>query len=425
MSPAPDIIEHMFDSKHQELPAGLDSLEPGPVLGVLLSSVDIDRLSGYERVVALKAFQRMASHYAAQSYQAMASISDLMHEIDDDFELAHRSAAAEIRAALTLTRRAADAELDLALDTRERIPRVWQALAQGDIDVRKARVIVSGTCHLDETVARKVIDRIVDDAPGLTAGQLRARIAKLAMEVDPEDAERRYEEAVEDRRVVLDANPTGTANLQAFDVPPDRAVAISRRINSLARKLKNDSETRSMDQLRADVFLDLLEGRSTRPATARGVVDIQVDLETLMGLADTAGELGGYGPVIADVARQVVAQQERGEWRFTVTHPQSGRPIHSGTTRRRPKAAERRHVQARARTCVFPGCRMPALDCDLDHEIPWSEGGPTHVDSLTPLCRHDHVNRHHCGWRYQRLANGDFKWISRLGHVYRTSGKPP
>ena len=417
----------MFDADIELLPSGLEELTPGPVLAALLSSVDVDRLSGHERVVALRAFQRMASHYAAQTYQAMASISDLMHELDDDFELAHRSAATEIRAALTLTRRTADSELELALDTKQRLPQVWEALTRGEIDVRRARVIASTTAHLTEAVARLVADRIVDEALVLTTGQLRAAIAKLCIDIDPQDAERRYVEAVEERRIVLEANPTGTADLRGMDLPPDRAVAISRRINRLARQLKSRAETRSMDQLRADIFLDLLEGSmSSKPSDGnRGVVDLQVDLETLMNLSESGGELAGYGPVIADIARQVTDEQQRGEWRFTVTNPETCRPIHSGITRRRPLAGERRHVETRHPTCVFPGCRMPAVDCDLDHRIPWSEGGPTHVDYLVSLCRHDHVNRHHCGWRYEQLPNGDFKWTSRLGHTYTTSGKPP
>jgi hypothetical protein len=417
----------MFDTDQELLPAGLDRLEPGPVLGALLSSVDVARLSGHERVVALKAFQRMASHYAAQTYGAMASISDLMHELDDDFELAHRSAATEIRAALRLTRRAADSELELALDTRQRLPRVWEALDRGEVDVRRARVIASSTGHLSEQVARRVADRIVDEAPGLTTGQLRARIAKLCLEVDPEDAEKRYAEAVEDRRVVLEANPAGTANLRGLDLPPDRAVAISRRINRLAHQLKTQLEPRSMDQLRADIFLDLLEGANSAasPRVGRGVVDIQVDLETLMNLSESGGELAGYGPVVADIARQVTDRQSDSEWRFTVTHPDSGLPVHNGVTRRRPATGQRRHVETRDRTCVFPGCRMPAVNCDLDHRIPWSEGGPTDVDLLAPLCRHDHGNRHHCGWSYRRLSKGDYEWTSRLGHRYTTSGKPP
>ena len=138
-----------------------------------------------------------------------------------------------------------------------------------------------------------MIDRIADAAPRLTTGQLRARLRKLCLEADPEDAVRRYDEAVA-------------------------------------------AETRTMDQLRADVLIDLLTGRNV---TGRGgVVDIHVDLATLAKLSEAPGDLAGYGPVIADIARQVADEQERSEWRFLVTDPGTGEPVHAGITRRRPTA---------------------------------------------------------------------------------------
>ncbi|MGI8823239.1 MAG: HNH endonuclease signature motif containing protein [Acidimicrobiia bacterium] len=60
----------------------------------------------------------------------------------------------------------------------------------------------------------------------------------------------------------------------------------------------------------------------------------------------------------------------------------------------RPGPGQRRQVETGNPTCVSPGCRIPAAGCDLDHRIPWSQGGPTSNDNLTPLCRHDHRIRH-------------------------------
>jgi hypothetical protein len=97
----------------------------------------------------------------------------------------------------------------------------------------------------------------------LTTGQLRARIARLCIEADPDDAEQRYRYAVSDRRVVAEATGDGTANLLGLDLPPHRVAAATRRINALARSLRIAGETRTMDQLRADVLLDLLNGTNT------------------------------------------------------------------------------------------------------------------------------------------------------------------
>ena len=177
-----------------------------------------------------------------------------------------------------------------------------------------------------------------------------------------------------------------------------------------------------MDQLRADVYLDLLTGTADSSA---GGVHIQTDLDTLVGLAEHPGELAGYGPVIADIARKVVAEQDNAQWRWTVTDPATGQALYDGTTRRRPTTSQRRTVEARNQTCIFPGCRMPAIDCDLDHTTRWADGGETTTDNLTPLCRHDHRIRHQAGWTHQPLPNGDHQWTTKLGHTYTTSGQPP
>ncbi|MBT8217634.1 MAG: HNH endonuclease, partial [Acidimicrobiia bacterium] len=72
--------------------------------------------------------------------------------------------------------------------------------------------------------------------------------------------------------------------------------------------------------------------------------------------------------------------------------------------------------------CVFPGCRMPATTCDLDHTTPHSQGGPTTPTNLAPLCRHDHRIKH-TGWTYHPQEDGTYHWTSRLGATYKT--KPP
>ncbi|HDH25612.1 MAG TPA: HNH endonuclease [Actinobacteria bacterium] len=414
--------EHMFDGL---IPQGLDEMEPGPALAGFLASIDVGELSGHDRIVVLRAHQRMVSCYTARVYEDMAAVVDRMHQLGDDRQLAEESAAAEIRAALHLTRRAADIELGWALDLEQRLPQVWELLAAGDIDVRRAKAIIVATSHLPVETARDVVDQVIDLAPELTVGQLTARLRRLCIAVDPQQAQRRYDDAVAERRVIVEPNEAGTANLSGFDLPPHRVAAITRRINRLARTLRAPDESRTMDQLRADVFMDLLAAAGGTVAADRGVVDIHVDLETLTGLSEAPGELAGYGPVIADIARQVVGRQERAEWRFVVTDPDTGLALHDGITRRRPSVEQRRFVEIRDRTCVFPGCRMPAADCDLDHRDPYAQGGPTDPTNLAPLCRHDHRIRHHAGWTYRSLPNGGHEWTSRLGHRYTTCGQSP
>jgi hypothetical protein len=413
----------MFES--EGIPKGLAELPPGPRLAAILSSIDRDQISGYDRVVLLQARARQIAHDQAEFYADISSIQEAEGKIipgewTSDVE---EIVASEIRAALTLTRRSADYHLGLASDLVRHLPQVGQALREGRIDLPKARVILEETAHLDLENAQRVAGVALEEDASQTTGQLGARIRKLAILLDPNSAKARYEQAVEERRVSSSANPDGTANLHGLNLPAHRAGAAMRRINRLARAARSASDPRNMDQLRADVLLDLLQGKqSDQTGGTRGTVDIQVDLTTLAGLAENPGELRGFGPVIADIARQVTEEQSDSQWRYTITD--EGQIAHIGTTRRRPGAVQTRQVEARNPTCVFPGCRMPASECDLDHNQAWSEGGPTEVENLAPLCRHDHVVRHR-GWKIEQIRPGAYQWTSPLGHNYTVGGAPP
>jgi hypothetical protein len=421
----------MFETRQlAAIPDDLEAIDPGPELAAVLAGLDWDRITGRDLIRVLQAQQRQVAHYQAGLHWTMHQVVAHYEAVaDDDHDLqgeAAIGASAEIGAALHLTRRAAEADTLLAMDLQCRLPEVWRALLEGRIDLRRARVIVGHTSHLDTAEARTVADTVLPDAAHLTTGQVAHRIRKLCFEADPKALQTRYEASLQDRRMVVEANPSGTANLLALDLPPHAVAAIRRRVHKEAIRLRNQGDTRTMDQLRADLLLDICTGRFGGGGADRAVVDIQADLATLAGLADHAGELAGYGPIIADVARQVAERQRDAEWRWTVTDPDTGMPVATGITRRRPTATQRRQVEVANPTCVHPGCRMPAAECDLDHRVPWAESHVTSTDDLAPLCRFHHQRvRHTWGWDYQRIEGGDYLFTTPLGLSYTTSGRPP
>jgi hypothetical protein len=161
-------------------------------------------------------------------------------------------AAFEISAALTWTRRAADVQLDLAFTIVRTLPSLHAAMASGEVDLPKARVIVDGVAALDLELARSIVAAILPQAPALTTGELRTRLAKLVIQADPEAAVKRHKARKKQRRVELQNTEDSCAALLGLNLPADDALAASNRLTAFARALKQAGDPRSIDQLRAD-----------------------------------------------------------------------------------------------------------------------------------------------------------------------------
>lgn len=462
------MIERMFDtgviaaaphSTHDDA-AGtpLAQRPPGAELAAALAGIDVSESPDYALVDVLRAARRMTSWAQAIEQAATAELAGRPGQ-DPEF------AADEIAAALTLTRVSANRQLSLAWELGHRLPATKAALSTGAIDLPKARTIADAASTLDSAAAHDVELAALERAPAQTTGQLRARTARLAARADPHAAARRHEKARRERRIALEPGPDGTADLCGLSLPADDATAAYGRVDACARAARGADDARTMDELRADAYLGLLLGsitaenggsaepgdvplpRTDTDAAAEGPPDsdgrqprapggslgriagtihLTVPLTTLAGLADEPGELGGYGPVIADIARKVAAAATRSadRWCWTVTAPDSVEVLHHGRTSYRPTRELRDFIEARDRTCRAPGCRQPATRCDLDHTVAHEHAGATCPCNLGLLCRHHHRMKHEGGWQLHQPCPGAFLWTSPAGHTYTRSRDP-
>ena len=413
------------------MPRDLAELTPGSRLAALLETVDESQLNGHDLVTLLRAQSRQVAHLQAKMYSTMAAIAHCPSgdaeadavRLDERVEFA----ADEIRAALTWTRRKAESELDCALRLTSVLRKSLQAMHDGRLDAARVWKIDAGTAGLDDDGARAAEANVLDYAVTHTTGQVGAKLRRLIVRLDPDAARKRYDDALEDRRVGTELNDDGTGNIYALNLPIDKAATARARIEAFARAARMAGDTRTMDQVRADVFLDVLlggyDGRSA-PANTSSVVQITIPIDTLTKASEAPGELAGWGPVVADVARQFVRDRASGEWRWAVLDPATGRVLGADVTRRRPTAQQRRIVEANSPHCAFVGCRMPAVHSDIDHVVRHHDGGPTVEDNLNPVCRHDHRLKDEGGWKVDQLRPGVLEWTSPLGHTYVVETDP-
>lgn len=77
-----------------------------------------------------------------------------------------------------------------------------------------------------------------------------------------------------------------------------------------------------------------------------------------------------------------------------------------------PTTAMRAYCVARDGTCIYPGCARPAEQCQLDHRIPFEEGGATTPDNLYCLCQHHHnVKTDRRAFYVPDPETGDIIWL--------------
>jgi hypothetical protein len=180
-----------------------------------------------------------------------------------------------------------------------------------------------------------------------------------------------------------------------------------------------------VEQQRADLFLDAILGglNGELPAAHRlqPTINVIIGLDTLSAVEDEPGWLDGYGPITADTARALAADQT-GTWRRLITDPIFGQVTDYGATRYRPPQHLADLVIARDGTCSFPTCHRPAKACDLDHIVPFPQGA-TSAENLTPACRRHHRAKHQTGWQIRRNPDGTTSWTSPQGREH--TNQPP
>jgi hypothetical protein len=374
----------------------------------------------------------MVSIFAAQRYEWLARVRREAHSGPAPFrgaepEMIERSLRLEIAAALRITESAAERMLIEADALVNRYPALLDTLGRGNIAERHAQVFVELVDPVEEELLDRVVPRGVELAESLPVGSFRRELRKLVDTVRAVTLEDRHRAALAHRRVAVTPADDGMAWLSAL-VPAVEAHAAFGRLTAIAKVIADqDEETRTLDQIRADVCGDLLlEGRApAHPKAARGIhASVVVTVPALSLLDDDIAAqsepavVEGAGPIPLSRARELCGTAS--SWIRVLTHPETGIVLSYGRKRYRPPDDLRRLVRWRADRCLAPGCGMPASRCHIDHNVAWEAGGTTDLANLAPFCEGHHIVKHHGGWTVTQIpdSGGAIEWTSPTGRRY-------
>ncbi|MBZ4486783.1 HNH endonuclease [Microbacterium sp. cx-55] len=364
---------------------------------------------------------------------AAAIAEDQMSRVTDrstrDREMPIRSLAAEFASALRVSDRTVQRQLVESSAIARRLPLSLAALGEARISRAHLRVIAEAGIHLEDDEARAAFERdVLAVAERETPGRLRPVARRLAERAEPRSLTERHAEASRQRGVFVRDLDDGMSELLAI-LPSVLAHGAHDRLTQFARQIHDatgadDRDPRTMDELRADLLSDLVltstpdsvgsgPGEGSGLSAIRASVRITIPVTSLVG-DDGPAELDRSGPIDAATAR-LLAGSATG-WERIFTDRITGCVL--AVDRYRPTEQMRRALMVRDGHCRFPGCRMPASRCDLDHTVDHALGGPTAVCNLAHLCRRHHSLKHATAWSVRQLPHGDLEWTSPLGRRY-------
>lgn len=184
------------------------------------------------------------------------------------------------------------------------------------------------------------------------------------------------------------------------------------------REATGEPDLRTAGNRRYDALMTVLRrgvaGSKGQPTTAKAVLVVTLDLETLRRQLDDGGAgrpgcaatLDG-GTVSAESVRRLACEAD-------VVPMVLGGPseiVDQGVRTRLVTPGQRLRLAARDQGCTVPGCSVPATWCDAHHVVPWARGGRSDLSNYALLCP-----RHHT-WVHDRRLTATVSGLGVRWHL--------
>ncbi|WJL96077.1 DUF222 domain-containing protein [Microbacterium sp. ET2] len=400
----------------------------------LLSDEDRSELTGIlaeaeAAQTALAAAEAAQARVLAKAGAFAARLAEGSPAVVRDRDMALRGVAAEIAAAVRLSDRSVQRQIDSAFALVNDYPATVHCLEKGLLTRAHVAVVEDIGRRLPPEVKGEFDQLAAEICLDETPGRARADLEILAERMHPRTLTERHAGAYRERKIVRYTVGDGMSELRSVHSSV-LIEGIFQRVTEQANQViaarePGSGDTRSLDEVRADLFADMLltaipaiDPTRDRPGglgAIKAKVQVVIPVMALMGQSDVPCDLAGVGPIDAKTAR-LLAGNSDGPWERLLTHPITGLTMAVDTYQR--TAAMDRFLKGRDKHCRWPGCRMPAKKCEVDHNHDAALGGKTEICNLCCLCQRHHSMKQFTAWTVRQLDGGVIAWTSPTGRIY-------
>lgn len=308
------------------------------------------------------------------------------------------------------------------------MPHRLAALECGVLSEWRATLIVRESACLDVEDRRRLDAELCADLSRLDGwgdGRITTEAKTIAYRLDPHAVVERAAKAEIERTVTIRPAPD-TMTYVTVLLPVAQGVGV---YASLKREADTTCDGRSRGQVMADTLVERVTGTPADVAASVAVNLVLTD-ETLMGGANTAAVIGGYGPIPAAVARRLVSdavadERARATLRRLYRHPKTGGLVAMESRSRCFPKGLARFIDVRDQTCRTPYCDAPIRH--RDHARPRRRGGPTSALNGLGECERCNYAKEAPGWHVTTSnENGTHtaEFETPTGARYRSTAPP-
>ena len=438
------MIERMFDTE------SVTRLREGLSLALTADS----GLADADRIDTIRALEELVCVATAAQAKLSVELDHSVREAEADLGVPTARRGRGVANQVGLARREsphrASRHLGLAKVVSAELPCTWAAWRSGRITQWKATLIARETACLS-LEDRREVDRLVAADPqrleAMGDRELERQARAHADRLDPAAAVARRRKAESERTVTIRPAPDTMTWVTGL-LPVAEGVAVHAALTRAAASARAAGDPRSKGQVMADTLVGAVLGhqpdnsaehtdRASDGGDATGDPDqprktillglVMTDT-ALFGTSDEPAHLDGFGPIPAELAREIVADactQDEQIWLHRLYRsPRTGELAAMDASGRAFRASLGRFIRLRDQSCRTPWCDAPVRH--LDHATDASRAGPTSAANGQGLCEACNYAKQSPGWHARPSPGRDgheIQTTTPTGHTYRS--RPP